>query len=244
MADRPFNPHQAVAPAPEFDLSDAVRRWRESLSGRPALRAGDVDELESHLRDSVASLEACGLSAREAFFVGTGRIGTTDGLDSEFAKVNLERVWLDRALWMVAGSLGILAASSLVSVVASLTTVAIHQLTDRAAVVGPLGLGVYVVALCALFLILWRLGSRGSGVAWRVAAWMKDHPAAGAAGVALFLVITQFSSMLTASLTARFMPLSTYGAVLQWRAFSALLPVLFWPVVLGWLLKRTAPSGS
>ena len=73
MADRPFNAHQAVAPATEFDLSDGVRRWRESLSGSPALSAGDLDELESHLRDSIASLEACGLSAREAFWVGTSR---------------------------------------------------------------------------------------------------------------------------------------------------------------------------
>jgi hypothetical protein len=208
------------------------------------LSADDLDELESHLRDSIASLETRGLSAREALWVGTSRIGTTDGLDSEFAKVNAERVWLDRALWMVVGSLGILAASSLVSVVASLTTIAIHRLTDRAAVVGPLGLAVYVVALCALFVILWRAGSRGNGIPPRFAVWMNDHPVAGASGVALFLACTQFGSMLTANLSIRFMPLSTYGAVLQWRALSALLPVLFWPVVLGWLLKRTAPGRS
>ena len=100
MADRPFNPHQAVAPATPFDLSDAMRPWRENLSGSPALRAEDVDELESHLRDSIASLETRGLSAREAFWVGASRIGPTDGLDSEFAMLNAERVWLDRAEWL------------------------------------------------------------------------------------------------------------------------------------------------
>jgi uncharacterized membrane-anchored protein len=244
MADRPFNPHQAVAPATGFDLNDSVRRWRENLSGSPALRVDDLDELESHLRDSISSLEGAGLSAREAFWVGTSRIGTTDGLDDEFAKVNVERVWLDRALWMVAGSLGILAASSLVSLFANLATVAIQLFTGRAAVVGPLGLSVYAVALGALFLMLWRAGSRGRGVAWRVASWMKAHPVAGATGVALFLALGSFSSTLTASLSARFMPLSTYGSVLQWRALSALLPVFFWPIVLGWLLERTAHSRS
>jgi hypothetical protein len=242
MADRPFNPHQAVAPATEFDLSDAVRRWREGLSGSPALRADDLDELETHLRDSMASLETGGLSTREAFWVATGRIGAADGLDSEFAKVNADRVWLDRAVWMVVGSLGILAASSLVSVFASLTTIGIHQLTGRAAVVGPLGLAVYVVALCALFLILWRSGKRGNGISPRIAAWMKDHPVAGASGVALFLAFTQFSSALAATVSTRFMPMSTFGAVVQWRALSALFPILFWPVVLGWLLKRSAPD--
>ena len=240
MADRPFSTHQAVAPATRFDLSDSIRRWRQNVSGSPALCADDLDELESHLRDSIASLETRGLSAREAFWVGTSRIGTEDGLDSEFAKVNRERVWLDRALWMVVGSLGVLAASSLVSVFASLTTIAIHLLTDRVAVVGSIGLAVYLLALCALVLMLWRSGRRGTGVAWRAAAWVKSHPVAGATGVALFFAFHSVSSMLTNSLAARVTPIATYAMALQWRWFSVVLPVLFWPIVLGWLLKRTA----
>jgi len=244
MADRPFNPHEAVAPATRFDLNDSVRQWRESLSGSPALCADNLDELESHLRDSMASLEAAGLSAREAFWVGTSRIGATDGLDSEFAKVNRERVWLDRALWMVVGSLVVVAASSLVSVFATLATVAIQLLTGRAGVVASVGLAVYVAALCALFLILWRSGSRGSGAAWRMAAWMRAHPIAAAGGVAVFFALSFVGSALTTSLAVRVMPLSTYGATLQWRWFSVLFPVFFWPAVLGWLLKRTSPGRS
>ena len=156
--------------------------------------------------------------------------------------MNPERVWLERALWMVVGSLGILAASSLVSVFASLTTVGIQRLTGGPA--GPVGLGVYVAALCALLAMVWRSGRQGKGVAWSVAAWFKAHPVAGATGVALFFALSAVSSTLTGLLAGRLMPGSAYATALQWRWFSVVLPVLFWPVVLGWLLKRTAAGRS
>ena len=51
---------------PGFDLTAAVARWREAFSAVPSVRAPDLDELESHLRDAVADLEGRGLSAEEA----------------------------------------------------------------------------------------------------------------------------------------------------------------------------------
>jgi hypothetical protein len=59
-------------------------------------------------------------------------------------------------------------------------------------------------------------------------------------GVALFFALNTLSSAATAGISQAFMPVATYGLVLKWRLVSILFPVIFWPVVLGWLLKRTA----
>src|SRR5206468_12097440 len=64
---RPRNPHKFMGTAIEFDLNAALRQWRESLGQSPHVRPENLDELESHLRDSVASLQTKGLAADEAF---------------------------------------------------------------------------------------------------------------------------------------------------------------------------------
>lgn len=87
----------------EFDLTRALADWRRQLSQSPAYRSENLEELESHLRDSVAGLGGQGLSEEEAFIIATHRIGTMRGLESEFAKVNGKEVWLNRLLWMLVG---------------------------------------------------------------------------------------------------------------------------------------------
>jgi hypothetical protein len=86
-----------------FDLNLAVQRWREDLENSPALRCENVNELESHLRDSAASLQTGGLSAEEAFLIATRRIGKSQQLESEFGKLNRNSIWLGRILWMLIG---------------------------------------------------------------------------------------------------------------------------------------------
>ena len=240
MADSPRHPHQALADPAEFDLNDALRRWRERLSGSPSFRPGDLEELESHLRDSVASLESAGLSPREAFWVASSRIGTPDALDSEFGKVNADRVWLDRALWMVVGSLGIQAVASLVSWVSSLSELAAYLVTGRMGVMGPVGLAAYLAMALAALAALWRSGRRGRGVAWRLAGWVKTHPVGSAIGVALFFGFNAVSRTLIAILANTVMPVDSWESVLRWRWFTLVLPVLFWPAVLAWILRRRA----
>src|SRR6478672_6709514 len=86
-----------------FDLTIAIKRWRENLSHSPNFRAGDIDELESHLRDSVRELEARGLSAEEAFSIAIRRIGPAPALAAEFGIINGSSVWIDRMLWLLIG---------------------------------------------------------------------------------------------------------------------------------------------
>ena len=84
-----------------FDLSLAIQEWRDGLAQSPAIQTENRNELEAHLRDSVACLQAGGLSAEEAFLIATKRIGTTTKLGAEFRKVNAFSAWLDRVFWGV-----------------------------------------------------------------------------------------------------------------------------------------------
>jgi hypothetical protein len=86
-----------------FDLNLAIQRWRENLAESPAFRSEYLNELESHLRDSVATLRAHELSDEEAFLVASRRIGGDRQLETEFGKVNGRGVWLDRVFWILVG---------------------------------------------------------------------------------------------------------------------------------------------
>lgn len=89
-----------TTPAP-FDLNLAIQQWRDDLAKSPAIRTESLEELEMHLRDSVARLQARELSAEEAFLIAAKRMGSTARLGAEFDKVNSQSAWLDRVFWAV-----------------------------------------------------------------------------------------------------------------------------------------------
>lgn len=77
-----------------FDLESGIRKWRDHLRMAGAVGAADMEELETHVRDSVEALTQGGLDTEEAFLVAIKRIGQTDALAHEFSKVNTEDLWL------------------------------------------------------------------------------------------------------------------------------------------------------
>jgi hypothetical protein len=76
-----------------FDLESQIRKWRGHVQSAGSLSAHDVDELESHLRDSIDELSGRGVSVEEAFIVSIRRMGDAEELNNEFAKVSTENVW-------------------------------------------------------------------------------------------------------------------------------------------------------
>lgn len=86
-----------------FELNQAIRGWQDGLRHSPHFREEDLTELETHVRDSVAALQAKGLAEDEAFLLATRRLGNASRLEPEFAKVNRAEVWLNRLLWMLIG---------------------------------------------------------------------------------------------------------------------------------------------
>src|SRR5918994_2128653 len=70
-----------------------IAEWRAYVSKAPAVNGRDVDELEDHLRDQIAELDAAGLTADEAFLVAVKRMGDLDTLSREFAREHSGRLW-------------------------------------------------------------------------------------------------------------------------------------------------------
>jgi hypothetical protein len=74
-------------------LERRIAEWRTYLLRKQAIHAGDVDELEDHLRDQIGALGDAGLSEDEAFLVAVKRMGDLDSLSQEFALEYSERLW-------------------------------------------------------------------------------------------------------------------------------------------------------
>lgn len=75
------------------DMETQFAEWRTYMGRRRAVRATDVEELEDHLRTTVAELVDVGLRPDEAFLVAVKRMGNQDALAREFARVHSERLW-------------------------------------------------------------------------------------------------------------------------------------------------------
>jgi hypothetical protein len=75
------------------DVESQIAEWRTYVAKAAAVDGHDVDELEAHLRDQIADLDAVGLAADEAFLVAVKRMGGIDALSREFAREHSARLW-------------------------------------------------------------------------------------------------------------------------------------------------------
>ena len=65
MDDRSRNTQKIMENQTAFDLNQAIQRWRENLANSPAFRSENLNELESHLRDSISTLETGACTPRK-----------------------------------------------------------------------------------------------------------------------------------------------------------------------------------
>ena len=170
-----------------FDLNEAIEAWRREVGDAGALRASDIAELETHLRDGFGELRAGGLSEDESFLIARRRLGGEE-LVQEFAKVNPNAVWAERAKWMMLGVLGFEVFWSVLN-----SACALVQMVVVRFVVGPAGsfwnqalttgatLVLFGYVLTRLVRGKWRLGGFGRFVALR-------HPAVLAICVGLMFL--------------------------------------------------------
>ncbi len=88
MDDRSRNPRKIMETTAPFDLNTALQLWLEHFGQSSEVKAEDLTELESHIRDSVNQLQGKGLTSEESFLIATHRVGTPAKLEPEFAKIN------------------------------------------------------------------------------------------------------------------------------------------------------------
>lgn len=75
------------------DLEKQIAEWRSYMRRRRAVHDTDAEELEDHLRSTVAELTEAGLRPDEAFLVAVKRMGSLDELSREFAREHSDRLW-------------------------------------------------------------------------------------------------------------------------------------------------------
>jgi hypothetical protein len=191
-----------------FDLNHAIKRWRETLAQSPAFRSENLDELETHLRDSVVDLQSRGLSPGEAFVIATKRVGNNEALEREFGRVNGKSVWLDRVLWMLIGIQVWGLASGLMASIARTTFALGWQGIDYNVEAGGMALPVslfglvQVLALAAsIGLCWWLIFLKGGAFHARVAPWLQRRATFVACCIA-FSVLAVLVKALSSSLTA------------------------------------------
>ena len=71
-----------------FDLNEQIKKWRDNLVKKDALKESDIDELENHLRDEVDELCSTKLTPEEVFAIAVNRIGYIDSIVEEYEKIN------------------------------------------------------------------------------------------------------------------------------------------------------------
>ncbi len=74
-------------------VESQIAEWRAYAAKAPAVNGRDIDELEAHLRDQIAELDAAGLTADEGFLIAVKRMGDLDTLSREFAREHSGRLW-------------------------------------------------------------------------------------------------------------------------------------------------------
>ena len=74
-------------------VEEQIDQWRGFVRRRRAISGPDVEEMEDHLREQIADLEANGLDEEEAFLVAVKRMGNLDAVSREFAREHSERLW-------------------------------------------------------------------------------------------------------------------------------------------------------
>lgn len=220
---------------PTFDLNEGIREWREGLASSAVFRADDLEQLEGHLRDSVAALETKGLSAREAFWVARDRLGTAGELSGEFAKVNAGAVWPERILWMLIGFLWLGAAKMLANVVSLMGTAMFRVALKGDELLGPVSLALVLITFIGVLAGAWRSAKAPKGAVPRLVEWMKRHPVL--TGLGMFLIPA--GNFLMIGLSVKTLPQPLMVTLAEWRSIPFdILSVIIYPVALGWLLAR------
>jgi len=74
-------------------IEEQLGEWRTYARSHRQLHTGDLDELEDHLRATIADLTTAGLREDEAFLIAVKRMGGLSELSREFSRTHSERLW-------------------------------------------------------------------------------------------------------------------------------------------------------
>jgi hypothetical protein len=214
-----------------FHLDQAISRWRAELNASGSIGSADLAELETHLRDSFGELRGHALADDEAFHVARRRLGGAE-IAEEFAKVDPDAVWAERARWMIFGVLasliiwnGTRMVTNLAVIMAAMSTSGVSW-SDRASawsysLTSLFAMGLFIWVLVRLVRGKWRLGNS------RQAAFLL-HPAVLASMVCLLAFLNTMASIFL----VRSLGVSVYAGQSQIWAYIGMAMLVAIPVIL------------
>lgn len=145
-----------------FQLDARIEDWTNGLRQRVTLHNDDIEELEQHVRDSIAQSMTRGLTGEDSFWVATGRVGEAGLLAHEFDKVNGGLAWAQRLFWMPGGYLLFEVCRLMIQAVGSLGLTFAAALGGNGIVMGWVAAGLTCMGWCVVLRFLyWSGGSRG-----------------------------------------------------------------------------------
>ena len=227
-----------------FDLNNAISSWRMNLSEKQTFAKSDIDEMETHLREEIDSLTSSNLSEQEAFLVATHRLGDTDSLAAEFAKVNTSILWRNRLFWILAGLLSYIVVKYITGI-ASTGFVVLAWFAGingySLGVVDLVSQMVFFLAVIFVFYQIVRRRDRHGELFCKVAdkPWGKFLLFAG-----VFIIIAAglAASIFVPATMVRMFSASEYGQILMFGAYAGFVKQIIMPLILLAVVIRLRPS--
>ncbi|MBI9094948.1 MAG: hypothetical protein JEY71_08720 [Sphaerochaeta sp.] len=75
-----------------FDIEEQIRSWKAHIHATSSIDNNEVKNLESLLRDTITELSGQGVNEEEAFLVAIRRLGDSEIIEKEFAKISTEEL--------------------------------------------------------------------------------------------------------------------------------------------------------
>lgn len=226
------------------DLNTRIANWRAELAEGGECSERDIDELESHLREEFDHLVSTGLTEEESFLVARHRLGDSDSLVREFAKVNAVAVWSYRLFWMAAGIL-VMTTLGYVSYAMSELTVVIGQRTGLVGrALGLLSIGTYVLGTALGIIVCYRVCSGGHR---GIRDWLQNRWKTPASRIrftilcVIPLCLLGMASMYIVRLVASPVDMQDYGYITLLKSYFYLGWAVLWIVLLPALMVILYP---
>lgn len=214
-----------------FELESALRDWTARFDRTEAMRRSDIEELEQHVRDSLAVLTASGLSEEEAFLIATHRVGPAVKIEREFHKANGSHVWGRRMLWMLSGYLLFTVSQLTISAIATFSQAIIAFVGGSGTTIGYAAIA--VTAFCWLALAVWIC--RYSGMQYREHASDGDASKSRSLlipiGLAALIVATTLLKFGSQVVVVRLTPTEAFAQSISIYAYANALFALLLPIV-------------
>ena len=223
-----FDPETIMGEKTMFDLNEQIKKWRCGLAQSEACDKSDIDELESHLREEIERLISLKLSDEEAFWVAAHRIGDTEALAGEFAKINWTGMLRRRVFWMAAGILAYLFASYLANTASQVCLFLAGLVGVRSYGLGLIGV-LSNLAILGLLVFLFCAAYRHNRNVMRLSRWLDNFIMRIIFVVGLIAAVVALNAARIFFSTAmlRTMSVQEYGQMaVVWAYLHLLIPVL------------------